>query len=459
MQDLVIIGGGPGGYVAAIRASQLGMQVTLVEKDRLGGTCLNRGCIPTKAYYQTASLLRDLQQLDDFGITAQLMNFDMATTVERKEKVVNQLVTGIEQLLAANKVEVIQGTAQIESANRVNVEGQIIETERILLAAGSCSSRPPIPGIDLPGVLDSDQLLQITEVPQRLVVIGGGVIGLEFACIFHAFGSQVTVVEFLPQLLSTIDSEIGKRMRVFLKRQGITVHTKTKVTGITQQADALAVTAEGKSEMTIDADTVLVATGRRPNTAQLNLDQLGIATNKQGCVIVDDNFQTSVPGIYAIGDIIGGSMLAHVASAEGCVAVERMTGLPSEVAYHAVPSVVFTAPEIASVGLSEDEAKQRQLNYRVGKSQFAANSKAVTMGDTDGLVKIIADEDDTIIGTHIIGPHAADLIQAASVAVRNRLKIADLAATIHAHPTLSEALLEAVLDIERRAIHLMPRRR
>lgn len=460
MRDLVVIGGGPGGYVAAIRAAQLGMRVTLVEKDELGGTCLNRGCIPTKAYYQNAATLHTLRRLSELNIQGGPWQFDMPGAQRRKQDIVANLVQGIAGLLQANTVEVIRGLAQIAAPDQVTVAGQQITTQRILIATGSVVANPPIPGLDLPGVLTSDQMLALETVPKRLAVIGGGVIGLEFASIFQAFGSEVSVIEYLPELLSATDKEIAKRMRVYLKRQGLTVHTGSSVQSITQGDDASLRVAvkHTRGEFTAEADTVLVATGRRACTRCVDLDKLGVAVDQRGFITVDANYQTSVPGIYAIGDVTGGKMLAHVASEEGRVAVERMAGLQSEVAYWAVPSVIFTFPEIATVGLNEEEAKAAGLDYRIGKAQFSANSKAVTMGETDGLIKVVADHTGVIVGVHIIGPHAADLIQEASLMVKQRLRTDDVITTIHPHPTLGEALLEAVMDVEHRAIHLLPRR-
>jgi dihydrolipoamide dehydrogenase len=459
LRDLVVIGGGPGGYVAALRAAQIGMQVTLVEKDSLGGTCLNRGCIPTKAYYQSAQMLRSLGQLNKFGISVTENGFDFQTTWERKEQIVRQLVQGIAGLLTANGVEVIAGEATLTSPQQVRVGDQTIETKRILIATGSKCSHLPIPGADLPNVVNSDQLLEQQTVPQRLTIIGGGVIGLEFASIFQTFGSQVTVLEYMPDLLSGVDKEISKRLRIFLKRQGIDIITGARVESISDEDSQLRVTAAtAKSTITAEADTVLIATGRRPYTANLNLEAIGVTTTPQGFIVTNADFQTNVPSIYAIGDVIGGAMLAHVASEEGRVAVERMAGLDSQVAYHAIPAVVFTSPEVATVGLSEESAKEQGLDYRVGKFQFAANSKAVAMGETDGLVKVLAAPDGTVIGAHIVGPHAADLIAAAGLAVKERLTVEQVTTAIHAHPTLSEAWLEALLDTEKRAIHLMPKR-
>ena len=457
MRDLVIIGGGPGGYVAAIRASQLGMRPLLIEKERLGGTCLNRGCIPTKTYYQSAKVLRTLQRADEFGVESGPVGFNMQAAFSRKEQVVEQLVKGIKGLLDANKVEVLEGEAKLVAPGLVEVAGQEVQAERILIATGSVSSAPPIAGRDLPGVLDSDAILALEEVPERLAVIGGGVIGLEFASIFQSFGSQVTVLEYLPHLLTEVDKEIGKRLSIFLRRQGIGINMGARVESIEQADGALVVRAMvNAGEESYAADKVLLATGRRPQVAGLNLEGLGVATNR-GFLVVDENYETNVPGIYAIGDVIGGAMLAHVASDEGIVAVERMQGLASRVAYHAIPAVVFTQPELGTVGLSEEAAKAAGVSYKVGKFSFGANSKAVAMGETEGLVKVLTDEDEVIIGAHILGPHAADLIQIATVAVTERLTVDQVAATIHPHPTLSEAWLEAVLDTRREAIHSRPR--
>lgn len=457
MKDLVVIGGGPGGYVAAIRASQLGMNVALVERDALGGTCLNRGCIPTKAYYQNASVLRTLDRLQDFNAAADNITFDMAGAHQRKDEIVSGLVSGIEKLLEANRVEVIAGEAFITSLGSVMVAGKEIKAKRILIATGSCAAKPPIPGAEASGVITSDEMLKLTAVPPRLLIIGGGVIGLEFACIFRSFGSQVTVFEFLPDVLGNMDREIVKRMGVFLKKQKIKVITGTEVQGIQETSAGLLVTAKGKKgEISYTADKVLVATGRKSCIRGIGLAELGVVCD-QGFIAVDKDFETSVKGVYAIGDVIRGPMLAHLASAEGIAAVERMAGLESHVDYEAVPSCIFTFPEIAAVGLTEEEMETRGIDTQIGKFPFIANGKAAAMGERDGMVKVIADTDHVIRGVHIVGPHASDLIQEAAVIVRNRMKLEDVASTIHPHPTLGEAFHEAVLDAAGRAIHLVSR--
>lgn len=460
MKDLLIIGGGPGGYVAAIRARQLGMSVLLIEKDRAGGTCLNRGCIPTKAYYRNALFMHDLKASQEFNVKLESFSFDMAGAVQRKDQIVDNLVGGIDKLLQANGVERVKGEAVLLDRNTVLVNGTELKGRNILLATGSIPATLPIPGIELPGVMNSDQILELSEVPARLVIIGGGVIGLEFASIFNALGSQVTVFEYRPEILGSLDKELGKRLQVFLKKQGISVHTATAVEKIARADGGLKVRAAGKKGgLEIPADVILAAGGRQAYTEGLNLDKLGIATDQAGFIKVDRNFATSVAGIYAIGDVIGGYMLAHVASEEGIVAVETMAGIENAVHYHAVPSCVFTIPEIASVGMGEEAAKARGIACRSGKFQFAANGKAQTMGEAGGMVKVLADQDDVIIGVHIIGPHASDLIMEGTLLVKNRVKVSETTGTIHPHPTLSEALMEALMDVKGQAIHLVPARR
>ncbi|NLB87900.1 MAG: dihydrolipoyl dehydrogenase [Syntrophomonadaceae bacterium] len=460
MNDLIVIGGGPGGYVAAIRAAQLDMKVVLVEKDSLGGTCLNRGCIPTKAYFQNAKALKTVQNASEFNISVDSVQFDLKGAKERKDNIVNNLVNGVKQLLKANGVEVLTGVASFIDKNTVSVNGENLTAKNIIIATGSKPSMLPIKGIDLPKVLNSDEILEITDVPPKLAIIGGGVVGLEYACIFNAFGSEVTVFEYMPLVLNNIDSEISKRMGVFLKKQGITLHTSTVVKEILETEEGLKILAEGKKgTFEVEADLVLVAGGRKPNIEELNLAEVGIITEND-FIKVDSSFATNIDNIYAIGDVIGGHMLAHVASEEGITAVEKMAGLTeSEVHYHAVPSCIFTFPEIATVGLSEEQAKDKGINYKVGKFQFAANGKAMTMGETDGLVKVIADEDDVVIGMHIIGPHASDLILEGITLVKNRLTLKDIKGTIHPHPTLGEAIAESILDVNNEAIHLVPKKR
>ena len=460
MKDLVIIGGGPGGYTAAIRARQLGMETVLIEKDRYGGTCLNRGCIPTKAYCQNAAVLRSIHNSKEFNIKVGHVSFDMAGARQRKDKVVTQLVSGVEKLLKDHGVEKIKGRAEVVDKNTVLVYGQTIQARHLLIATGSIPVPPPFPVLDLQKLVNSDQLLDLDEVPQRLAIIGGGVIGLEFAGIFSAFGSQVTVLEYQPALLPAMDLELGKRLRIAMKKQNINVHTGVVVGQVEPAGNPWQVTATGKNgSIHIEADLVLSATGRKASVDGLNLGQLGIATDDRGFIKADQHMATNIEGIYAIGDVTGGVMLAHVAAAEGVAAVENMAGIKATVPHHAIPACVFTSPEIASVGLSEEAAKSQGITYRTGKFQFAANGKAVAMGEPDGMVKVLADQEDTIIGLHILGPHASDLIMEGTMLVQNRMKVGDVAGTVHPHPTVSEAVMEAVLDVKGQSLNLSPPRR
>ncbi|MGI6435038.1 MAG: dihydrolipoyl dehydrogenase [Syntrophomonadaceae bacterium] len=460
MYDVIIIGGGPGGYVAAIRARQLGLQVLLIEKAQLGGTCLNRGCIPTKAYYKDAHFIKELARSSQFGVEVPSWRFNLAQAWESKQKIVQTLVSGVERLLQANGVQVLQGQACLLDGHTVLVNGEQYQSRFILLATGSVPAPLALSGMDLPGVINSDDILDIKELPQRLAIIGGGVIGLEFACIFQAFGSQVTVIEYLPGLLNGLDEELGKRLGVFLKRQGINVMTATAVQSIQGLNSGLQIKAENKKGLLeIDSDVILVAAGRLPCTAGLNLDGSGVKTGPRGFVEVDATYKTAVDSIYAIGDVIGGQMLAHVASEEGVAAVEDMAGLRSRSASPVVPSCIFTIPEIATVGLSEQQARERGVKYRRGKFQFAANGKALTMAATDGLVKVLVDEADVVIGVHILGPHASDIILEGLVLVQGQITRSQAIDMIHPHPTLGEALREAVLDAGGEAIHLAPARR
>lgn len=458
MSDIVIIGGGPGGYVAAVRARQLGLTVTLIEQADIGGTCLNRGCIPTKAYYRHAEVLNVVRKAEAFGIQVPsgTINFSLQAAYDRKEKVVGQLMQGIKALLKGNHVEIIQGQATIENAHQVKVNGVLIEAKNILLATGSKNASLPIPGADSPGVLDSTALLELKEVPSSMVIIGGGVISLEFACIFTAFGTEVTVLEYADNFLVGMDREIVKRFSVLLNKQGINVITSANTTAIKPQVESLQIEVhnmKNQKELVFTADKVLIAAGRQACLDGVDVGKLGLQLDKRGFIQVDKHFSTNVPGIYAIGDVIGGAMLAHVASAEGIAAVEHIAGQDGEIEYDAVPACVFTTPEIAAVGLTEEAACERQIAYKTGKFNYLANGKALGMGATEGMVKILADQNDTVIGVHILGVHASDLILEGVLAIREKMKLSALYQTIHPHPTLSEIFYEAALDVNNQAIH------
>nr|MBK5236230.1 dihydrolipoyl dehydrogenase [Clostridium sp.] len=460
-KDIVIIGGGPGGYVAAIRAAQLGARVCVVEKGELGGTCLNRGCIPTKALYRNAEILNNLKNIKEFGITVDSYSVSIEGIQNRKEKIVNQLVSGVEQLLKANNIEVILGTASLNDKNTVSIllkNGDLreIATKNIIIATGSIPTMPNIPGINLPGVFTSENILEFKEVPNSLVVIGGGVIGMEFAGIFNALGSNVTVIEFLPSILAPVDTDLTKRLSVSLKRKGMDININTKVISIEKKGEELIVTAEGKKgEIVFTADNVLVSVGRTPMTFGLNVDKLGIVFNKKS-ILVDENYETNIPNIYAIGDVNGKSMLAHAASHQGKRVAERIMGCGEVCSSEVIPSCIFVFPEIACVGITENEAKEKGIEYKTSKFVFGANGKALALGEGEGMVKVIATPDNTILGVHIMGPHASDLIHEGTMAINNNMKVDNIASMIHAHPTLSEAFEEAVLGLKGEAIHTMP---
>lgn len=444
MYDVVIIGGGPGGYVAAIRAAQLGGKVLLAEERELGGTCLNRGCIPTKAMVHSAAVFSEAKHGADIGLSFSDLNIDFAGVARHRDQVVATLVQGVGGLMKANNIEVAQCRAEIIAPGKVRLGHLEVETKHIIIATGSGQGKPPIPGIDCPGVVDTDIILTAKTMPDSLLVLGGGVVGVEFASIMAAFGVKVTLVEMLPGLLSTLDSELGKRLALCLRKAGVDVHTGAKVCSIAEGPGGLNVELEGKKgSQQVTVQQVLLAAGRMPNFGGLDLDGLGIEYDRRAGIKVDRTMATNIPGIWAIGDCVGNLMLAHVASHEGIVAAENIMGHRAEMNYRVVPSCVFTLPEVASVGLSEDEAKEQGLDYQVAKFPFIANGKALAQGDTDGLVKLVAAGTGEILGMHIIGPHASDLIAEGAVAVHQRLTAKELAHIIHAHPTLPEAIAEA----------------
>jgi len=463
-KDLLIIGGGPGGYVAAIRASQLGAKVTIIEEDKVGGTCLNRGCIATKALYKNAEVLNTIKKSDDFGISIASYSLNMTKVQNRKNEVSDNLRGGIEQLLKGFNIEVIYGKASFVDKNKIEYttnEGikNTIIANKIIIATGSSVQKLPIEGMDLPNVITSNEALNLDYVPNDIVIIGGGVIGIEFAGIFASFGANVTVVEYAPRILPMLDEEMVKRLTMYLKKKGIKINAGVGVKKVEQLNDKLKIIADNKgNNVEYAADLVLVATGRTINTDGLGLENINIEYDRKG-IKVNEFFETSVKNVYAIGDVIGGQMLAHVASDEGKVAVENMYGINSRINYDCVPACVFTFPELSSVGLTEEEAKKREIDYSVGKFNFAANCKAQTISEGDGLVKVLADStSNKIIGVHILGPNASDLIHEGTLAIENGLTIEDIRKTIHAHPTLSEAFQEASLATLGEAIHALPRR-
>jgi dihydrolipoamide dehydrogenase len=457
--DIVIIGAGPGGYVAAMRAAQLGARVALIERDRVGGVCLNWGCIPTKAMVSSVELLLEIERAEEFGVVVGEPGFDFSRMMSRKDEVVEKLVSGVETLLEARKVEVISGQAELISPTRVRVSGEStreLDAKHVIIATGSVPAMPPVPGLDLPGVITSNEIVALDEAPDDLVIVGGGVIGVEFASIFSALGTRVTIIEMLPSLLTTVDEELARRHQQLLRRQGVDVHTKSPLKEVRQGTNRLEVAYEGpKGEGVVEADLVLMSTGRVPYTEGLNLQEIGVKLEKRA-IVVDEHMATSVPGIYAIGDVTGEYMLAHVASHEGEVAVEHAMGRDSTIDYKAVPNCVFTIPEIAGVGLMEQEAKEQGLPYKKSRFPFSASGRAVAMGETTGLVKMICEQDTgQILGLHIMGPHATDMIAEGALAIQSGASAEDIVRTIHAHPTLPEAVREAAMGQAEGPIHAM----
>jgi dihydrolipoamide dehydrogenase len=456
--DVMIIGGGPGGYVAALRAAQLGARTGIVEKDRLGGTCLVRGCIPTKALLQSSELYTLAKAGAPFGVVADRIAFDWAAAQTRKSAVVDQLVKGVEGLLKAGGVTLVRGAARLAGQGAIDVAGQRLEAQNIIIATGSAVTRIPLKGAEL--TIDSDQILELKEVPQRLAVIGGGVVGMEFAAMFAALGSKVTVLEMLPQVLPMVDSDLVAVYTKHLSGLGAQVNTNSKVSEVTKIDGGIQVRfSSGGEDAAVDADQVLLAVGRIPYTDGLGVEEAGVKLER-GRVVVDSLLRTTAPGIWAIGDVIGGIMLAHVASYEGVLAVENMAGHPPRTPdYHAAPNCVYTDPEIAHVGLGEKEAKEHGIEVKVGRFPFSASGRALTLGQSEGFVKVLADPTSgRLLGAHIIGPRATDLIAEATLAVQNGLTLEQLDLTIHAHPTLPESLMEAALAAQGRAIHIPNRR-
>jgi len=464
--DLIVIGTGPGGYVCAIRAAQLGLKVAVVEKrGSHGGTCLNVGCIPSKALLYASELFEEAgHKFGEMGIGVGTPTLDLAAMLAFKDKGVDGNVKGVEFLLKKNKVDVYMGAGKVLGAGRVevtlNADGkvEVLETKNIVIATGSDVA--PLPGvtIDEERIVSSTGALALPKVPGRLVVVGAGVIGLELGSVWRRLGAQVTVVEFLDRILPGMDGEVAKNFQRILDKQGFAFKLGTKVTGIDTSGDVLKVSVEppaGGAAEVIEADVVLVAIGRIPYTAGLGLEEAGVAKDPRGRVVTDAHFATSVPGIYAIGDVIVGPMLAHKAEDEGVAVAEMLAGKAGHVNYDVIPGVVYTFPEVASVGKTEDELKAAGIAYKVGKFPFTANGRTKVNNTTDGFVKILAcAATDRVLGAHIIGPEAGEMIHEAAVLMEFGGSSEDLARTCHAHPTRSEAVKEAAMAVEKRAIHM-----
>jgi dihydrolipoamide dehydrogenase len=486
--DVVVLGGGPGGYPAAIRAAQLGLKTALVEKERPGGVCLNWGCIPTKAMLRSAEVLETMRHGAEYGVLADNVRLDYSAVLKRKERATKTLTDGVASLLKANGVTVVSGHARFTGPKAVEVvavgeaplgpggplynappapDGRpqaSLEGRNVIVATGSTPVLLPIPGIDLPGVVTSDGAFLLGEVPKRIVIIGASAVGAEWATMFNAFGSEVTMVELMGTLLPAEDEDMGRTLARSFTRRGIKVQTSRTVSEITQVAGGLQVTVtdpDGQHPAQVEADVVLVGVGRRPNTEGLELERAGVATNERGWVEVDDQLRTNVPGVHAIGDVTGKVLLAHAASHQGLVAAGVIAGHDERMDYKAVPAATFTHPEVASVGLTEAKAREAGHDVVVGRFPFPALGRAQTYGSTEGLVKVVADRKyGEVLGVHIIGPSASDLIPEGALAMHLEATLHDIADTIHAHPTLGEGTMEAAMVALGLPVHVTrPRRR
>lgn len=439
--DLIIIGAGPGGYETAVRAAKAGLQVLVIEKGDLGGTCLNAGCIPTKCLCHSAEVLNEVRNSANLGIQAGEVQFDLAQAIARKNEVVGKLQAGIEALMKTPGITLARGEARFVDAHTVAVGEETHTAPNIIIATGSVTKFLPIEGAHAEGVLTSTEMLQLTTLPQRLCIIGGGVIGLEFASIFNSFGSEVTVVEFCKEILPNFDKDLAKRLRTSLKRAGISFHVGAAAQAI-HEGTPLVVDFEEKGKLqSVEADVVLMAVGRAANVGSLNLSDVGIEFTPRG-IVVDEHLQTNIPGIYAIGDVNGLCQLAHAATFQGYTALDHILG--KDITNPTIiPGAVFTVPEAAMVGKTEEQLEAEGIAYQAHKSQYRANGKALSMEAEDGIAKILTDENGLILGAHILGAHASDLIHEVAVLMNQGGHIQDIAHTVHAHPSLSEILLAA----------------
>lgn len=461
--DLIVVGAGPAGYVAAIRAAQLGMNVACIEKEKtLGGTCLNVGCIPSKALLESSELYAQAQgKFKDHGIVIENLSLDLKRFMERKDQIVRQLTTGIGGLFKKNKVTPIVGTAQVNRDKTVTVvqaqERQTLIAKNILIATGSRLISLPGFEVDQRFLIDSTGALSLDRVPKRMIVIGGGYIGLELGSVYLRLGSEVVVLEALDRIVPHMDQEVAKAYQRALQKQGMQFKLSTKVKDASKKEGHVEVILDDREghESSLASDVVLVAVGREPYTAGLGLKEAGIETDPRGRIVVDDHWQTTLAGVYAAGDVIAGPMLAHKASEEGIAIVENLAGHAGHVNYSTIPSVVYTWPEVASVGITEEQAKEQKIDYRTSKFPFMANGRSLSMGEKEGFVKLIADKNtDRLLGAHILGPRASDLIAEIVLGMEFSTSAEDIARTVHAHPTLSEAIKEAALGLGSGFIHL-----
>lgn len=461
--DVTIIGSGPGGYVAAIRCAQLGFKTAIIEKSELGGTCLNVGCIPSKALLDSSEHYHNaISNFAAHGIEIEKPKVDFAKMIERKKEVVDTNVKGIDYLMNKNKVEVFKGTGSFKDATHLMVtkedgSTQEIESKYIIIATGSYSTELPFAKTDKKRIITSTEALELKEIPKHLLIIGGGVIGLELGSVYKRLGSEVTVIEYMERITPTMDSALSRELAKVLRKQGMKFHTSTKVTEVTNNGDNVSLKAEDKKgeELNLEGDYVLVAVGRSPYTEGLGLENAGIETDERGRVKTNEHLQTNVANVYAIGDVVAGAMLAHKAEDEGVLVAEKLAGQKPHIDYNLIPGVIYTWPEVAAVGKTEEQLKEAGVKYKVGSFPFRALGRARASMDLDGFVKILADEaTDEVLGIHIIGARAADLIAEAVVAMEYRASAEDIARISHAHPTYAEAIKEAAMDAtEKRPIH------
>lgn len=467
--DVVIIGSGPGGYVAAIRAGQLGLKTAIIEKDKeLGGTCLNVGCIPSKALLTSSDHFVFAQkEAVKHGIVIENARVDLAKMQQRKDKVIKTMNSGVRALMKTNKVTTFEGLGTITAPGKVSVKssadpaaaGQEIETKNIIIATGSAPMELPFAKFDGETIVSSTEALCFTEAPKKFLVIGAGAIGLELGSVWNRLGSEVTILEFLPRIAVGFDLELSNLLQRSLTAQGITFHLETKVSAVKIDNGRVTATAtKGKEELKFEADKVLVSVGRRPFSEGLGGEKVGVEFDEKKRIKVDKNFRTNVEGVYAIGDVIAGPMLAHKAEDEGIACVETIAGKSGHINYDAIAGIIYTNPELAGVGLTEDQAKEKGIDYRVGKFPFRANGRAVANEELDGMVKFVADaKTDRILGAHILQHAASELIAEAVSVIEFGGSSEDLSRTCHAHPTLSEAVKEAAMNVEKRALHIMNR--
>lgn len=451
---IIIIGAGPGGYETALLAAKRGAEVILIESGHVGGTCLNEGCIPTKSFCRNAEVLDTLKEAEVFGVKDLSYGFDFSSVISRKNTVVEQLRSGVEGLLAHKNITLVRGKASFKDRHTVSVipndaesgtgESAEYTADYIIIATGSVSASLPVPGADMPGILTSREILDITEVPQRLCVIGGGVIGLEFASVFRSFGSEVTVLEYCKDILPRFDTDLSKRLKQSLSKRGIEIVTQAQVTGISSVPSYQVTYIRKGKEESVTADKVLMAVGRKANVESLNLEDAGIVFTPRGIVTDERTMQTNIPHIYAIGDINGRMMLAHAATFQGIVALDHIMGVENSIDLNIMPAAVFTSPEAASVGKTEDECKDAGIPVKCLKSFFRANGKAVTMGETDGFCKLVIHaESGEVLGCHLFGPHSSDIVHEVCALLNRNADVEDFRSIIHTHPTLSEVLQSA----------------